>query len=237
MAIQKLKLPTGEVVSIDEWIAIPRYSTIEFGSDVDPNLRAFSYVVGQRVPQQGTIPAAFAGRNATETDTNQTTRTRINHDQAYLAYSLTYEAFALDDATIPDASPAGTLITGAPVLSSRNLRILQRDLVVSLTIGANIDKPQARFPFSWMGQGPGALAYPSGDTVAAGVAFSYGTGGGTPTPKNQRSWKLPVWIASDRVFYVEVSSKRSPRTANNPRHSQALRLRLYVDGLNRRPVA
>lgn len=237
MAIEKIRMPDGSEVIIDEWISIPRYSTIEFGDDVDVNLRAFTYVVGSRVPQQGTIPAAFTNRNATETDTNQTTRTRINHDQAYLAYSLTYEVFALDDATIPDGSPTGTLVAGAPVVAALNLRRLQRDLLISLTIGANIDKPQARFPFSWMGQGPGAPAYTSGDVVSAGVAFSYGTGGGRPSPKNQRSWRLPVWIASDRVFYVQVASKRSPRDATTPRHTQAIRLRLYIDGLNRRPIA
>lgn len=76
MAIQKLKLPTGGEVIINEWISIPRFSTCEFGSDTDVNLRIFNYIVGSRVPQQGTIPVAFANRIATTTDTNQSTKAR-----------------------------------------------------------------------------------------------------------------------------------------------------------------
>ncbi len=236
MAIEKLRLPDGNEVVIDEWISIPRFSVIEFGADRDVNLRAFSYLIGNPIPQQGTIPAAFAGRNATETDTNQTTRTRINRDQAFLVYSMTYEIFALDDSEIPASSPTGTLVAGAPAYSSLNLRRLQRDLVVSLQLGADKAKPYARFPFSWMGQGVGAPAYTSGDIVAAGIAFSYGTGGPI-SPKSQRSWRLPVLIASDRVFTVIVESERSPRDTSNILGDQATRLRLYLDGLNRRPIA
>lgn len=236
MAIQQLRLPNGEVVVIDEWISIPRFSVIEFGNDVDVNLRAFTYIIGQPVPQQGTIPVAFANRNSTITDTNQTTRTRLNQEQGYLVYSLTYEVFALNDADIPSGSPTGILQAGAPSISSNNLRRLQRDLVVSLVIGAKITKPQARMPFSWLGQGPGALQYPSGDVVAAGVSYSGGTGSKLG-PESQRGWPLPVYIASNRVFYMQIKSERSPRDATAARWTQAIRLRMYIDGMNRRPIA
>ena len=230
MAIKKVHLPDGSEVIIDEWLHWPQYSVIEFGAGVALNLRAFTYVQGQNVPQQGVSPGG--ARTATESDTNQVSRTRMNHDEAYLAYAVTYEHFALSDATIPDASPGGILVAPAPVLSSDNLRRLQRDVVVELRIGAGILKPQFRSPFSWIGQSVGAPAWSSGDTLAAGIAFSYGTAG-EMTAKNQRRWNLPIFIQSDRVMFMQIKSEQGAITDLD----QAVRLRWYLDGLKRRPVA
>ncbi len=230
MSIQSIRLPDGTEVVVNEWIGIPKFSTVEFGADVDPNIRAFTYVVGNRVPQQGTIPVG-GNRTANERDTNITTRNRLNHDQAFIAYSLTYELFALDDAA--SGSPA-VLLSPALAVTSQNLRRLQRDL--SLVIGANIDKPQARVPFSWIGQGVGPVSFTSSGSLGANINFSTGTGGRV-SPKNQRSWKLPVFIQPDQVFYVQVKSERSPRNTTAERQDQAISMRLYIDGLNRRPVA
>lgn len=230
MAIKKVHLPDGSEVIIDEWLHWPQFSVIEFGAAVALNLRAFTYVQGQNVPQQGVIPGG--ARTATESDTNQVSRTRMNHDEAYLAYSLTYEHFALSDATIPDQSPAGILVAPAPVLSADNLRRLQRDVVVELIIGAGILKPQFRAPFAWIGQSAGSPAWTSGDAPAAAVAFSYGTAG-EMTAKNQRRWNLPIFIQSDRVMFLQVRSEQGAITDLD----QAVRLRWYLDGLKRRPVA
>jgi hypothetical protein len=99
-------------------------------------------------------------------------------------------------------------------------------------VGANIKKPQARSPFSWLGQSIGSPASMSGDAVAAGVNLSYGTGGQI-TATNQRRYNLPVYIAADRVFYVEVRS--FPGVIDGL--TQNTQLRMYIDGLKRRPVA
>lgn len=229
MAINQIRLPNGEEVTIDEWLHWPLYSTIEFGAGIAVNLRAFTYVQGQRVPQQGTVPGGT--RSATVSDTNQVARTRMNHDEAFLAYSLTYESFGLSDAYAD--SPANLVLTApAPVLSPQNLRRLQRDIVVSFTIGAGIDKPQFRAPLSWIDQGVGAPAYGSGDAPTAGVAFSYGTAGEV-TPKSQRQWKLPIYVASDRVMHLNLKSAYGAISDL----TQAVSMRWYIDGLKRRPVA
>jgi hypothetical protein len=222
MAIKKIHLPDGEEVVIDEWLHYQQFSTIEFAAGSQINLRAFTYVQGQVVPQQGLVP-----RNATESDTNQVAKTRMNHDEAYLCYAITWEAFALSSAE----SETFTLAP-APAMLSQNVRRLQRDVVLSLVVGANIKKPQARAPFSRYGQSVGAPAYPSSQALTAATAFSYGTGG-KMSASNQRRFQLPVYIASDRVFYVEVRSFPGAITDL----SQAVRLRIYLDGLKRRPVA
>ncbi len=230
MAIKKVHLPDGSEVVIDEWLHWPQYSVIEFAAAVTLNLRAFTYVQGQQVPQQGAIPGG--ARTATETDTNQVNRTRMNHDEAFLAYAITYEPFALTDATIPDVSPGGILVAPAPVADATNLRRLQRDVVISLIIGAGQLKPQFRAPLAWIGQSVGAPAWTSGDAVGAGINFSYGTAG-EMTAKNQRRWNLPIFIQSDRVMYLEVKSEQGAIVGLD----QAFRFRWYLDGLKRRPVA
>ncbi len=228
MAIKKVHLPDGSEVVIDEWLHWPQFSVVEFAAASTINIRAFTYVQGQRVPQVGAVPGG--ARTATSTDTNQVARTRMNHDEAYLAYSITYEHFALSDATAT-ASPS-IILAPTPLLLSQNLRRLQRDIVVELVVGAGIDKPQFRAPMSWIGQGPGAPAYGSGDTVAAGFQISYGTAG-DPAPKDQRKWNLPIFIQSDRVMYLQMTS--FPGAIADL--SQAVRIRWYLDGLKRRPVA
>lgn len=226
MAIKKVHLPDGSEVVIDEWLHWPQFSTVEFAGGVALNLRAFTYVTGQRVPQQGAV--AGGPRTATEVDTNQVARARINHDEAYLAYSITYEHFALTDAVL-----AGPILQApAPALLSQNLRRLQRDVVVEFVVGAGIDKPQFRAPFAWIGQGPGAPAYTSGDAVVAGTNFTYGTAG-CPSPKDQRRWQLPIYVQSDRVLYVQMTS--FPGAIADL--TQDVRIRWYLDGLKRRPVA
>lgn len=225
MAIKQIRLPDGSEVVIDEWLHYQQFSTIEFAAGVAVNLRAFTYVQGQQVPTQGVL-----ARTATEADTNQVAKTRMNHDEAYLCYAITYEHFALSAATVGE-DPVITLAP-APVLLSQNLRRLQRDLVISLVVGANIKKPQARFPFSRIGQSVGSPAFASSQALTATTAFSYGTGG-KMSASNQRRFQLPIYIASDRVFYLEARS--FPGAISDL--SQDVRMRFHLDGLKRRPVA
>lgn len=231
MAIQALRLPDGQELKFDEWSHWPRYSTIDVAAAQAGafNLKAFSYVVGQRV----TATQGVVARQATPTDTNQIAKKRMNHDEAFLAYSWTYEIFATTDATSGQVNFAD-----APIFLSTNLRRLQRDLVMSLVVGAQIQKPQARSPLSWIGQGPGTPGWGSGGAVAPNVSVSMGTAG-KPTPANQRVWMLPIHIESDRVYYVEVRGWRSP-TGGSPALdavTQDFRMRILLDGLHRRPIA
>lgn len=232
MAIQALRLPNGEEINFDEWSDWPRYSTVDVAAAQAGafNLKAFSYVVGGRVTSAG-----VAARQATESDTNQIAKKRMNHDEAFLAYSWTYEVFATSDYVVGQ-----TTMAVAPIFLSQNLRRLQRDVVVSLVVGAQIQKPQARSPLSWIGQGPGTPGYGTGGAVAPNVSTSMGTGG-IPSPANQRLWQLPIHIESDRVYYVELRGWRSP-VAANPSPSldavtQDFRLKVYLAGLHRRPIA
>jgi hypothetical protein len=245
MAIEKIKLPDGSEVSLSEWLHWPLFSTIEgqgaINSAVDPlglgngisvDLLMFTYVAGQTVPQAGVVPSP--GRMATDSDTNQVARARINHDEAMIVFSMTYEIFALtDDTAIPNLpNDVGAL---APVFTGDNLRRMQRDCMYELYVGAGIKKPQARAPLSYYGQGIGAPAWGSGDelnTAAQVINFTYGTAGYV-SPLNQRRWQLPVYIHPDRVMKTRLSSPVGQIVGL----SQSWQFKGYLDGLKKRPVA
>lgn len=247
MAIKTITLPDGRTVTIDEWLHWPIYSTCEIeggigaapplnlGNSANVNLTLFSYVVGTRVPQsRAAVASALAPRNATTTDTNQVAKTRMNHDEAMLVFAHFPEYFALDQGTEIDGVPNTVQGTGTS-LTGTNIRRLQRDIVAELLVGANIRKPQARAPLGYFTGGVGAPAWGSGDQLTGGpgtIALNYGTSG-KPTPQGARRWNLPVHITSARVMKVTLKSPGGPVVGLN----QSARLRWWLDGIKRRPVA
>jgi len=224
MAVERIRLPNGDVVVFDEWLHWPIYSTIEWAAAQGLNLRAFSYVRGSRVPAQG-----IAARNATSTDTNQVAKSRMNWDESYRLFSITYEPFGLTNATLSN-SPS-LLVAQAPQFTAANLRRLQRDLMVEFYVGADIDKPQVRAPFSYYHQGIGPVVYGNGDSPGAGIAFSHGTGGYVRWA-SQRRFNFPVKIGGDRVMYLKTHSAFGAVAGL----TQSVRLRWYLDGVRRRPL-
>lgn len=235
MAIKQIRLPDSTVVEIDEWLTWPAFSTFEASSAAALDVRLFSYVVGNRIPQNGAVPGG--ARDATITDTNWESRSRVNHDEAYIFYSMTYEHFALEN-NQPFVNDPPDLQATQPIFRSTNLRILQRDAMLELFVGAGIDKPQASAPLSYYGQGIGASAYGSGDSLliaqggATALELEYGTAGAV-SPRNQRSWALPIYVHSDRVCFVTMTSPSGPMEGLDQDYS----LRITLDGLKRRPVA
>jgi hypothetical protein len=231
MAINKVQLPDGTEVVIDEWLHYPLYSTIQIGSTGgngdSTNLRAFSYVQGMRVPS--TTNAPLNTRLADARDTNMVKRGGLNYDEAFILYAVTYEAFGLDDG----GSEATGFSAPAPVLAAENLKTLQRDLLVEVIVGAQQQKPQLRAPFSFIGQSAGTRSFSSTNAVgAAPLAYSQGTGGAVDA-RNQRRLELPIYIESQQVAFMKVSSPVGTIVGLN----QSVRLRWYWDGLKRRPVA
>lgn len=246
MAIKNIMLPDGTKVAIDEWLHYPIFSTCEgqgaisaapplnLGNGAAIDLKLFSYVVGSQIPQAGAVTGGR--RNATEADTNQVAKTRMNHDEAFIAFSMTYECWAIEDGPNTLIPGLPNNVQGAnPALIGTNLRRLQRDCMLDLYVGAGISKPQARAPLSYYGQGIGSPAWGSGDAISTPPTttnFSYGTGGPV-SPRNQRLWQLPIYIHSDRVMYVKLYTPIGQIVGLN----QDWRMRVYMDGLKKRPVA
>jgi len=233
MAIEKIKLADGTEINVEEWLMWPLFSTgigeATGGNGVGGELRLFEYIVGDNLPQLGT--PAGAPIAAGVADTNQVVRGKINHDEGFICFNLTYEVFALETTAAVQAKVYGP----EPIFTGTNLRRMQRDCMLEMFVGAGITKPQVSAPLEYYGQGVGAVAFGSGDqfeTGATDIALDYGTGGPI-CPQNQRRWHLPVKIDADRDMFVSL---RTPEGAIRGL-TQDWRLRVYMDGLKRRPVA
>ena len=236
MAIKKVQLPDGSSVVIDEWLHYPLFSTIQLGvsggAGDSVNLRAFSYVQGQRVPS--TTNAPNNTRLADARDTNMVKRGGMNYDEAFILYALTFEHFALTNLVEGTGDPITLLTAPIPVFTAENLRRLQRDVLVELIIGAQQQKPQLRAPMSYIGQSVGTKSFAQmGNTTTATITgFSAGNAGDVDA-RNQRRLELPIYIESQQVSFLKVTSP----VGTSAGMDQAVRLRWYWDGLKRRPVA
>jgi hypothetical protein len=241
MAIEKIRLADGTEINVEEWLMWPLFSTGLGQSDgtngVGGELRLFEYIVGDNIPQLG-VPVGTP-LQAGPSETNQVVRGKINHDEGFICFNMTYAAFSLEsDPAYPDPQAGPNVSAPEPILAGTNLRRMQRDCMLELFVGAGITKPQVSAPLEYYGQGLGAVAFGSGDGLtvtgpgATNVALDYGTGGPI-TPHNQRRWHLPVKIDADRDIYASL---RTPEGAIRGL-TQDWRLRVTLDGLKRRPVA
>lgn len=239
MAIDKIRLQNGEEYELEEWLHWPLYSVVEGAAGASVNLRAFSYVVGNNVPQAGAI--STGARAATDADTNQVVRGKVNHDEAFIVFSMTNEWWAIEGSTNQDSTYAVAPFDNsatAPLLSGTNLRLIQLYMMQQLFVGAGISKPMASAPMEYFGQGIGAVAYGSGDalTIANGGAsalnLNYGTAGPINPTRNQRGFAMPILVHSDRVMHVRLSTPAGALTVD-----QDWRTKVILDGMKRRPVA
>lgn len=229
MAFNEVKLPDGTVLNLSEWLHWPLYSTIEFAAADAINLDAFSYNPGKPVPSTPGI----ARRTSTRRDTNLDRSRTMNQDEAIVIFAITYENFGLT--TVEDGASPPNPVAPAPLMDATDLRRMQRDLYVALKVGAGIKKPQVEAPFSWFGQSIAPVVGVSGDLASIHLGTA-----GEPTPQNQATLNLPVYIGgfgqnavpgNSMVFVLNVWSVNGPIGGMQQNISQ----RWWLDGLRRRP--
>jgi len=244
MAIERIKLADGTEISVEEWLTWPLFSSGLGQGNVTGaapffgaggQLRLFEYVVGDNLPTLGNPVGGPV--QAGVTDTNQVVRGKINHDEGFICFNLTYEAFGLTASPTLDPQVGDPVVAADPPwLSGTNLRRLQTQMLLELTVGAGITKPRVSAPLEYYGQHAGASVMASGDILDTGVgpniALDYGTGGPV-SPHNTRRWHLPVKIDANRDMYVSLRSPEGEIVGM----SQDWRIRVYMDGLKRRPIA
>ena len=239
MAIDTFKMPDGSVFRIEEWLHWPLFSTVEGAAGSPVDLYAFSYVNGMQVPQAGVI--STGRRQATQADTNMVVRNKLNHDEAMIVFSMTYELWAIEGSNNQDSvftNPPLDDAAVAPILLGTNHALMKRDCMLELFVGANISKPMFQSPLAYVGQGIGAYATGSGDalTIANGGAtalnLNYGTGGELSPKTNQRLLNMPIFISSDRTIKVRLRTPGGALAVDKD-----WRMRIYLDGMKKRPVA
>lgn len=238
-------LPDGTRTAIDEWLHDPRYSTCEIAPQDNLDLRLFSYSRGQQVPRTASIPA----RLSNDADTNMVLGNQMGYDEAFIVYAMTFEAFTLrnadGDPPLAIDYPHLPLIPAfqsnenpAPLMDALTLRAAQRNIVVELLVGASQRKPRIRETFGRLGQSVGA------HTI--GVVFNNfpqplnppGTAGEVEV-QNQRRYEEPIYIREQEVARVRLYAPDGSVGAGfGPAAALMVpfRLRMYLDGLRRRPV-
>ena len=236
--VRTVRVPgTDQDLVLDQWLPYPIFSTFEIGitgtaptTVSDPIvITIFNYIQSGKVSHTSSLPA----RTALATDTNVTKKRGMNFNEEFFLYAVTYEPFGMTDSGSTSTSVGAIpLKAPAPAVEARNLSFLSRDLLFELIVGAGQRfKPAVRCPWSYLRQSIGSPAWGPGDAPTATDAISIGTGG-TPSPTNQRRLEYPVRIAPQQVAYAQVTAPQGPIHGL----TQSLRVRVYLDGIKRRPV-
>jgi len=231
-SLNKVRLRDGTEVAISEWLHQPRYSVIEFGATDPVDLFMFNYVVGGIVSHSPTI----AQRAALQNDTNMVKRKAMNMDEALIVMAITYELFGLSNVF----ANSGQAVAATPMIVSSDIKILQRDAVFELFVGAGIKKPQFQAPFEWIRQSIGSPAWVSGDAATPPTRVDYGTGGHI-SARNQELLKLPIYIGGfgqnarpGNSMFFQGRFYNAAGGGFNLREN--VRARFHLDGLARRPA-
>ncbi len=239
--ITQIRLANGVTVAFVDWTDQPLFSTIEIlsGSTVQ-EMDFFQYTVGDAVP--AFAPVAIAGqRSATELDTNMAQPGAMSSTEEMLVYSLRPEVFcmAVADEEEPDfAAPAALSSDPSPIPLSSMYAVLNLRTLLSLEISQKI---YSNAGFGYYNAGFGPFAGGGGTTVQ--VASN-----GVPSMDAVRSLVVPQHIGGQEKFRafmtfaddgtgngIELGLQTEGETAVDP--VLYARIRLYLDGLHKRPVA
>lgn len=237
--ITQIRLADGTIVAFVDWTDQPLFSTIEIqhGSNVQ-EMDFFQYVSGDNVPAYS--PNAIAGqRSSTELDTNLSQPGAMSSTEEMLVFALRPEVFVLDlqDAASPNfAAPAALDGTPFPMPSQYTYQVLALRTLLSLEISQKIYSQQG---FGMYNLGAGVFG-----AGAAGAGASVFTNG-LPSQEAVRSLVVPQHIGGQEKFRVFMTFADDGTgdgievglTDDTSDESLYARIRLYLDGLHKRPVA
>jgi hypothetical protein len=227
----KIRLPNGNILTPGDWTsAEPLWSVVEVSAGPFPLLTAFSYSRG------GTVPGSVGPRSATLRDTNlEGEGNRLPENEELVCYNLGIEVFKLGPALSVDAFPDAD-VPGVPL---PDMLRLQRDLLVEFKVSSNT-KDYTQAPMSYFPAGTGLCALYSGgrSRVSAGaptgevIAWN-----GGPSRYDMRMFASPCYVAGGETFSVNIRPARGQVMGLNLAADSRMQLRIFLDGLRRRPVA
>lgn len=236
MQLYQIRLPNGDMVAPGDFTsAEPLYSTVEIGTAAFQVVSAFSYGRGQEVP------GSVGPRMSNYADTNlEGEGNRLPENEEIFVYVLGVEVFMLgQEDTNVDAIPP----TAAPFMSLMNMLRLQRDLLVETRIGTDA-KRYTHAPLSWFPGGTGVEQWNAGALLGlANVGYMSGNNGLTSS-YDSRQFASPLHVAGGETLTVDF--KPGPGSVLNLNLDQTppegvvtgrARLRVFLDGLRRRPMA
>lgn len=224
-----VKLPDGRVLEPSDWTTSePLYSTVEVGAGSFPVLTAFSYSYG------GTVPGSVGPREALISDTNlQGEGNRLPENEEIIVYNLSIEVFKQgvegNLGAFPDPEN--------PEVPLPDMLRLQRDLLVKFRIA--YVKSYTHSPLGYWPAGTG-IQYVNSGSVSRATNGASGTAvannGGT-SPADMRTLASPLYVAGGESISVDITAGPGQVNGLNLAAAARMRLRIFLDGYRRRPVA
>lgn len=240
--IWKIRTPDGNTVQPGDWTgAEPLYSVVEIAEGNLTLLTAFSYGIGN-----SDVPGSIGPRRATEADTNlQGEGNRLPENEELICFNIAVEVFAIGgpgDSTsdlIPQSDP--------PEVSLLNMLRLQRDLLGTMRI-ASVNKRYIEAPIGYFPASTGVLNFASGARTSNsdGASGFVSANNGSHNAHDIRQLASPLRVKGGETFGFDfitgpgaiqgLNVNGEDPDTGNPIPGR-LRLRTFLDGYRRRPVA
>lgn len=225
-----IKLPDGRVLNPSDWTsAEPLYSTVEVAAGAFPSvLTAFSYSRG------GTVPGSVGPRQALLTDTNlEGEGNRLPENEDLICFNIGVEVFKIG----PAANTVDFPDPEQPEMPLPDMLRLQRDLLVFFKI-ADV-KNYTASPLSYWPAGTGVDYTISGglSRAAGGVTGTARSNNGGTSPCDMRELASPLYVAGGESLAVDIEAGPNQVINLNLATDSRARLRIYLDGYRKRPVA
>jgi hypothetical protein len=235
--IYKIRTPDGNVVTPGDWTgAEPLFSVVEVAEGALTILTAFSYGIGN-----SDVPGSIGPRRATDADTNlEGEGNRLPENEELIIFNLAVEVFAIGG---PGAAAADLIPqSDPPEVSLLNMLRLQRDMLVTIRI-ASVNKRYIEAPIGYFPASTGVMNFTAGarSSLSAGVSGYVSANNGSHNADDVRELSSPLRIKGGETFGVDFLP--GPGQINGLNVDSAtpgdgrLRLRTYLDGYRRRPVA
>jgi hypothetical protein len=253
--ITQLVLPDGTEIGLADWTDRPLYSTCDLGSGFsDQEIDLFQYTAGQAVPAAAASPG-FILRSSTQNDTDLATAGEMATTEEMLVYAIKPEvhAFLWDTKNFNTArssgcaSDLGTSNIAMPAATLPMLAVLSQALLIRLRIS---EKDYAQAGFAYYNPGFGLFGVSDMVPNAASVPSVNVVNNGLPSQEAVRSFALPNHIGGQEKYRVTlvndpgepvefgklaVLGGEAGCAVNDPQ--VMVRIRIYLDGLYKRPTA
>lgn len=254
--ITKIRLPDGTEVAFVDWTDKPLYSTADFLEGfTDQEIPYFQYTDGDPVASTSNIPTP---RNSTTRDTNMATPGSNASTEEMLVYAVRPEIFEYvlttpQEGASYDGSTFHPFFVNQPMPSRRRLAILQSALVLILDV---TQKWTVQAGFGYFNSGMGVASYAA---LQANAAFAFAAPGaaglrdaatqGFPAQTAVRSLTVPVHIGGQEKWRCVIANFSGAAVHNGILDIETdtvagtvdadvvHQIRVYLDGLYKRPVA
>lgn len=241
--VTKVRLPDGRVLTPGDWTsAEPLYSTIEIAPGPYTTLQAFSYALGGDVP--GSNVGTGSPRKSNLSDTNLLGQgAQLPENEELIVYAMEVEAFSVvpgGSSPAPFDPDSDINPPALPHVSVLNMLRLQRDLVLVMRIASV--KEYTRAPLAWFPASTGVTPTYSQAQTAPGASLGFVTGNnGSTDVGGKRVFASPLYVDGGEALVVDFLAPKGEIEGLdlnvNDEPAGRIRLRTFLDGYRKRPVA